>query len=587
MCGIAGFLYRTPERAVEPAVVERMLTRLEHRGPDGAGSFVDGHAGLGMRRLAIVDTACHEIPYFNEDRTLVGVYNGEVYNHEDVRATLKDRHAIQYGSDTETVLHAFEERGIDAFVDFNGMYACAFYDRRADRLTLVRDKAGEKPLYYYLDDEKLVFASEIKAIVAVVDPEFNESAVTFRAFEFCCGTETLFKNVYALEPGDYLVCERGAVGVHSYWKAWDHAEDLPDDEPALVRRLTDLLEDAILLRTRNNVHEFGALVSGGIDSALVACISKPDHIYTLTYDISDDFDELRYAELVARRLNQELVIVRPTRDDYLQYSDEILYYLDMPATWTSFNQFMVLKRARQDVKVILSGEGSDEMFGGYHRYHLLDHDQKIHELKAMEKYGYLIDKYYGSPSSRYARLINRNEDQFDEACNRYLADVTERYFSKSGSVIHGMGLTDFYTSMQVLLTMADRMSMAFAMENRSPFLDHRLIAFAFSMPERLKIKNGITKYLIKKVARKFVPAEIVKRTDKRGFVAPVNHWFGWGQRGKYSRLEYRNAVFDAWKPLFFSAEGRDRAAQWSRAAAAITTSGAHAPVAPIRRRSRA
>jgi asparagine synthase (glutamine-hydrolysing) len=217
---------------------------------------------------------------------------------------------------------------------------------------------------------------------------------------------------------------------------------------------------------------------------------------------------------------------------------------------------MVLKRAREDIKVVLSGEGADEMFGGYHRYHLLNHDQKIFELRAMEKYHYLINKYYGSPESRYANLINRNDNQFDEEGRRYLLDVTGHYFGKAETVIHGMGLTDFYTSMQVLLTMADRMSMAFGIENRSPFLDHRVMQYAFSMPEKYKIKDGTTKYIIKKIAEKFIPREIVERIDKRGFVAPLNMWFGWGKGGKYSRSEYRQSVYDDWKRIFFAKKGR-------------------------------
>ena len=532
------------------------MAALAHRGPDGDGIFLNAHFGMGMCRLSIIDTKKHKIPYSNEDGCLHLAYNGEVYNHKDIKRNFKENHRILNGSDAETVLHGWEEKGISMLYDLNGMYAFALYDQRKNKLTLVRDKSGEKPLYYHEDNEKLVFASEIKAIIRVIKPEINPNPVSYRCFEIPCGRETLFKNIYAIEPGEYLECDNGRVSIHSYWKIWDHLIDVKDDEKKIVSDLTDLLEDAILLRKENSAHQIGCMVSGGVDSALVACICKPDFIYTGNYDINDDFDELRYAQLVAKKINRELIIIKPTKEDYLKYKDTILYHLDMPATWTSFNLYMVLKKARQDIKVILSGEGADEMFGGYHRYHLLNHDQKIFELRAMEKYDYLINKYYGTPESRYTRLINRNENQFDEEGQRYLHQLTEHYFKKAGTVIHGMGLTDFYTTMQILLTMPDRMSMAFGLENRSPFLDHRLLQYAFSMPEKYKIKDGITKYIIKKIAEKFIPLEIVQRIDKRGFVAPLNVWFGWGKDGKYSRTEYKKAIYDDWKQIFFSSGQR-------------------------------
>ena len=558
MCGIAGIFYKSKERKARPETVGRMLGVLAHRGPDGAGVYVDGPFGMGMCRLSIIDEKEHRMPYVNEDGRLRMAYNGEVYNHRDLLAGLEQEHRIVEGSDGETVLHGWEEKGISLLDDLNGMYAFAIYDRERKELTLARDKAGEKPLYYYEDSEVFVFASEIKAILAVARPEINPTPVSYRCFEFTSGSETLFKDVHALEPGDYLTHRDGRTSVRSYWKIWDHLIEVKDDEKRILSDLTDLLVDAILLRKENSSHRIGCMVSGGVDSALVACLCEPDYIYTGNYDISEEFDELPYALRVAEKIGRDLVIVRPTREDYLQYKDAILYHLDMPATWTSFNLFMVLRRASRDIRVVLSGEGADELFGGYHRYHLLNHDQKIYELQAMEKYHFLIQKYYGSPEERYAKLVNRNENQFDEEGQRYLIDLIEDYFSRTDGVIHGMGLTDFYTTMQVLLTMADRMSMAFGIENRSPFLDHRLLQYAFSMPEKYKIKDGTTKYIVKKIAEKFIPEEIVNRIDKRGFVAPLNIWFGWGKDGKYSRNEYRNAVYEDWKRIFFGKGKRAR-----------------------------
>jgi asparagine synthase (glutamine-hydrolysing) len=225
---------------------------------------------------------------------------------------------------------------------------------------------------------------------------------------------------------------------------------------------------------------------------------------------------------------------------------------------------MLLERACNDIKVIMTGDGADEIFAGYHRYHLLNHDQQIHKLQAMRQYSYLIDRYYGSPVDRYARLVNRYENQFDEKVNRYLKDLIGKYFTKgNGDIIHSMGINDFYTTMQVLLQMSDRLCMAFSIENRSPFLDYRLIQYGLSMPSKYKIKDGITKWVVKEVAKKFIPFEIVNRIDKRGFSAPVNRWFEWDNHGKYDRGSYRKLVFADWLKVFFN-EKKVQDENWSQ-----------------------
>jgi asparagine synthase (glutamine-hydrolysing) len=304
------------------------------------------------------------------------------------------------------------------------------------------------------------------------------------------------------------------------------------------------------MRTKNCVHQYGCFISGGVDSSLIACIAKPDFIYTAQYDYND-FDELNYAKLVAQKIKRELIIIRPNKDDFLRTRTAIAYHLDSPCTWTSFSLWMLLERAKEDLRVVLSGEGPDETFSGYHRYHLLHHDEQIHSLSAMKQYSYLIDKYYGSPVERYTKLVNRCDNQFDKEVNAYLSDSIKFFFDKmNNDVIHAMGLNDFYTTMQVLLQMSDRLCMAFGIENRSPFLDYRLMQFGFSMPSKYKIRDGITKWALKQVAKKFIPKQIVERIDKRGFSAPVNRWFDWDKDGKYNRTAYRNLVFQDWKKVF-------------------------------------
>jgi len=238
--------------------------------------------------------------------------------------------------------------------------------------------------------------------------------------------------------------------------------------------------------------------------------------------------------------------------DFLNTREEIAWHLDTPCTWTSFTLWHLVKCASEhNVKVILSGDGADEMFAGYHRYHLLHHDELIYSLEAMKKYGYMIDKYYGSTEERYARLVNRCNNSFDEEVKSYLHETIGSYFEKANQdIIHSMGINDFYSTMQVLLQMADRLNMAFHVENRAPFLDYRLVQFAFSMPSEFKIKNGVTKWALKEVSKKIIPNEISARIDKRGFSAPVNKWFNWERQGKYNRSAYRDLVFEDWKKVY-------------------------------------
>ena len=547
MCGIVGF-YSLDKRYSGSKIVSSMLNTISHRGPDQKGLKTYGNLTLGMVRLSIIDTKEHEIPIEDNSKNYAIVYNGEIYNHDEIRKSLK--YSFITPSDGETALISYIQNGVNSFKTHNGMYAFAIYDQLKDELILVRDKAGEKPLYYVKTDDFFAFASEIKALLNIIEPKYND-AISYKAFEFTVGKETLFKDIYQLEPGDYLVFKDNKIEIKSYYKIWENLKELPDDEDKLKNELAELLEDSILLRTKNSAFSYAVFASGGVDSSLIASIAKPDFLYTAHYDYSD-FDELEYAKLLAKHIKKELVIIEPKKEDFLKTREKIAYHLDTPCTWTSFTLYMLLERAKKDgVKIIMSGEGADEIFAGYHRYHLLHHDEQIYNLEAMKQYSYLIGKYYGSPVERYLKLINRYENPYDENVNRYLLNQLEFFYERAKKdVVQFMGLNDFYTTMQVLLQMSDRLSMAFSIENRSPFLDYRLMEFGFSINSKYKIKDGKTKWILKEVSKKFIPKEIADRIDKRGFSAPVNKWFGWDKSGKYDRNVYRNMVFDDWKKVF-------------------------------------
>ena len=550
MCGIAGFHSLSPKHD-GAGIVEKMLRKARYRGPDDLGAGQYGNTAIGMARLCIVDTEKHPLPFVDDSKRVALVFNGEIYNHDEIRAGLKKRYRFKTTSDTETILYNYIHKGMESFNELNGMYAIALYDKAKDCTYVVRDKTGEKPVYYTTGKDFIAFASEIKMLFEVVEPKVNKDSLGYKAFEFCIGKGTLFENIFQLEPGEYLKIKNGNVTIHSYWKAWDRPVEIKDDLKKIKKDLSELIEDAILLRTKNCAHQYGCFISGGVDSALVACIAKPHFIYTCHYDLGPEFDELDYAQMVAAHIKRKLVVVEPTPEDFTRVRETVAYHLDTPCTWTSFSLWMLLERARKDIKVVMSGDGADEMFAGYHRYHLLHHDEQIHKLKAMQEYTYLINKYYGSPVERYAKLVNRCENVYDQDVHKYLNDLIEVYFNHGNQdVVHGMGLSDFYTSMQVLLQMSDRMSMAFSIENRSPFLDYRLVQYAFSLPSKYKIKDGITKWILKDIARKFIPKEIVDRVDKRGFSAPLNRWFGWDQTGKYDRSVYRKMAYEDWMKAF-------------------------------------
>lgn len=458
MCGIAGFISDNPGYDSR-GIVTRMLQKMQYRGPDQLELSTFDNCTMGMVRLSIIDSEEHEIPLRDVTGKRAIVYNGEIYNAKEIKTALSERDNFKTKSDAEVALYSYCEKGISAFNNFNGMYAFAIWDGILKEVIIVRDKVGEKPLYYCKGKDFFAFASEIKCLLEVIEPEFNDKAISCLAFEFSCGDETLFKNIICLEPGDYIRVKNGIYTIHSYWKVWENLIDVPSDYEKLKAELSELLFDAIALRTNNCAHQYGVFISGGVDSAFVACITEPDYIFTCHYDLGEDFDELNYAKMVARQIDRELIIIEPTPDDFKFNENEIAYHLDTPCTWTSFSWWMLLEKAAEKIKVIMTGDGADEVFGGYHRYLLLYNDEQIRHMEAMKKYNYLIDRYYGSPVERYARLINRCDNQNDLKVLNYLKEKTGYYFKKiNNDVIHAMGITDFYMSMQVLLQMSDRVN---------------------------------------------------------------------------------------------------------------------------------
>ena len=553
MCGIAGIINK--KKFDNSADLKNILNKISYRGPDETGTATFENVTIGMNRLSIIDKSKHKIPYHNLTKKIWAVFNGEIYNFKQLKAEYKIVEKLRTNSDIEIIIYLYEKFGKDFVSKLNGMFSIAIYDENINKIFLYRDRSGEKPLYYYKDINKFIFSSEIKSLLEIITPEINEEYFPYKTLEISFGNNTMFKNISSLEPGDYIEINTKTLNLnkYSYWKAWDSIKEFTNlSDEVLADDLSDLLIDAITLRSENNDNPTGCFVSGGIDSSIVASILKPEKLYTIFFDMGPDYDELDYAKIIAKHIKKDLTIVTAKPEDFKRTQKKIAYHLDTPCTWTSFSLWRLMEESSKDVKVVLSGDGADEIFAGYHRYLLPYHDQQIFNIPSLKKYNYLLNNYYGDPQDRYLRLINRNSDKFDEKNNSKLLNMINNFFEKTNNVVNAMTITDFYSTMQVLLQMNDRISMAFSMENRAPFLDHRIIEFGFNLRQNDKIRDGKTKWLLKKVAERFVPKEIYSRIDKRGFSAPLNKWFGWDKLGKgqYQRETYKKIVYNDWKKTF-------------------------------------
>lgn len=556
MCGIAGIVSKSGP--LDPSwSVDAMLKAERHRGPDDTGTFTTPSLALGMVRLTIIDLRSPNLCPIVYTRpgapapTHALTYNGEIYNYVELREELRGLgHEFTTTNDAEVLLHAWLEWGEACLDKLNGMYAFALGDLERDVLFLARDVAGEKPLYWTETEGTFLFASEIKALLTQIPlPEVNTTD-EFSAFEYVTGEETLFQGIYALRPGHKLVV-RGLRGnfrgrrISEYWSLVDHLHDVDPDKA--VDELDALLQDAVKLRLRADV-PLGLYLSGGVDSSLIAALARPALAFSVHFPYGAKYDELHYAQLVAQQVGCEHVVVRPTREDFDAHLDDILYHLDMPVgSFSSFPLYMLARTAREWVKIVLSGEGVDELFCGYTRYLLPWHDQLTYEQAELRHYHALLDFYYGKPLDRYARLLNRGKVSDD-----VVKTVIAPHFAHFADLRHSMGYTDFKLMLVTLLHMEDRAAAAFGIENRAPFLDKRIIAFAFSLPGGLKVREATTKWIVKEVARRHLPAEIVERKDKQGLIAPINVWMNFrGRRGEFDRDGYNKLCMERWLKVFF------------------------------------
>jgi asparagine synthase (glutamine-hydrolysing) len=562
MCGIVGNVRLDLRESVDETRLKRMRDVLRHRGPDGEGLWVEGPVGLGMRRLAIVDVAGGHQPMTNEDQTVWIVYNGEIYNHAALRPELERRgHSYQTRSDTETILHLYEEEGERCVERLQGMFAFALWDRTRRRLLLARDRLGIKPLYYACTDQELLFASEIKAILAVGPrPTLNEAVLPeFLATRFVSGEQTFFRGVKTLLPGRTLSWSL-AEGFRErrYWRLPVDIDDAPVTLEQQASEVRARLETAVRSHLMSDV-PLGLFLSGGIDSSGLAALMAPmvnEPIRTFAVGFAEPgANELAFARLAARSVRAEHreVIVSPR--DFFTALPQLIWHEDEPIAFpSSVPLHFVSRLAREHVKVVLTGEGADELFLGYNRYRVTAWNERLGRaywrLAPAGVRGTVANLLEGlpRPARRYAErsflalrpgirdLFYENFAVFPQALrDAVLADPEllassdpyaqplRCYDEAEGSALDRMSRADLQTYLVRLLMKQDQMSMAASIESRVPFLDHELVEHVVAMPGRFKLRGWQTKAVLRAALQGLVPPAILSRR-KMGFPVPVGRW---------------------------------------------------------------
>lgn len=564
MCGITGLVYLDRQRPVRQKDLQRMCTTLFHRGPDDEGFFVDQFVGLGMRRLNVIDLVTGHQPISNEDGSVWIVFNGEIYNYPELRTELKGRgHRFSTNSDTETIVHLYEQYGVDCVKKLNGMFAFAIWDSRNQSLFIARDRLGVKPLYYFFDEHCFVFGSELKAVMAYdgVPRQIDLEALdTFLTAEYIPAPLSIFRKVKKLLPGHRLVLKNGKVTTDRYWNLEFNV--VKGREEDLCEQLVDLLRDSIRMRLVSDV-PLGAFLSGGIDSSSIVCLmaelmDRPVKTFSIGFD-DPSYNELRYARIIARQFQTEHheLTIQP---DVVNMVETLVTYLDEPfADVSVFPTYLVSNLARQHVTVVLSGDGGDELFAGYEWYianKLAAYYKKLpgvltNQLIPRMVQGLPPSGHKKGPINKLKRFVEGSLLPESLQHFRWSMFLTEKQKSqlfsydlqKSLGHLNGYqhfidhlgpnGRSDSLWRQQVadintylvddILVKVDRMSMANSLEARTPFLDYRLVEFAAALPSDLKLRGFQTKYLLKRSMATKLPQTILNR-KKEGFSIPIKNW---------------------------------------------------------------
>jgi len=564
MCGICGVVSFQPNASVDRSTLLRMNASLRHRGPDDEGYYEDDQVSLAMRRLSIIDLYNGQQPISNESGDIWVVYNGEIYNFQNVRAALEQRgHIFKTKTDTEIIVHAYEEYGDECVTHFNGMFAIALWDARKRRLFLARDRLGIKPLYYWSGADKLVFGSELKALIHHPDvPRQVDLAALdlFLTLEYIPAPRTIYEDVFKLLPGHRLVVEKGKLKVTQYWDV--PYQPISQSEAECGEILSGLIKESVRLRLISDV-PLGAFLSGGIDSStIVGYMSQSANEPVRTFSIGfedDTYNELPYAEAVAKHFGTKHH-VEVLKSDLTDLTEQLVTHFDEPFADTSvFPTFLVSKLASREVKVILSGDGGDELFAGYDTYLAEKLDRYYGRLPRplrqqvfpkfaagllpqpakkglINKVKRMVEGGAFEPSLQHARwmmFLNSSEknslyrsDLRATLYDHLTTDFFHDYFEKANCFDHlaQQQYVDIKTYLaDDILTKVDRMSMAVSIEARVPLLDYHIVEFALNLPAHMKLHGWRTKSILREAVKNLVPGFVLEK-PKEGFSIPMKHW---------------------------------------------------------------
>ena len=589
MCGIVGIINKKDQPKVELPLLKQMADTISHRGPDDEGHFIDERVAIYHKRLAIIDLVTGRQPMSSGPLTIV--FNGEIYNYIELRQTLIGLgHRFQTTSDTEVILQAYAEYGLDFVKELNGMFAFLLYDRSKGRVVLARDHFGIKPLYYYEDDQRILLASEIKAILehpeVVAEPDYD-AICDYITFQYVLNSATLFKNIHKLPPGHMQVIELadGSVKTHNYWEP-PFKVDAFHTEEYFMHSLRQLLEDTVNIQLRSDV-PLGTYLSGGVDSSLVTLMASSRYngrikSFNGAFKEGPQFDESPYARKVAEACGAEIIQIYPSEDDFVDSLPKLIYHMDEPAAGPGlFPQYMVSKLAAENVKVVLGGQGGDEIFGGYARFviayleqaikgaifenteegeHIVSLKSILPNLPYIKQYVPMLQRFWSrdvfEPMDwRYFCLIDRSEGSLSlyssDFCNGYRRrEIFERFqkmfnHPDTQSYYNKMVHFDMIASLPALLHVEDRVSMAVSLESRVPLLDRRIVDLVTTMPPRMKFKGAEMKYILKRAVGDLLPPEILDRKEKMGFPVPLHLWA-------------KNRAGEFFKDILFSQACRER-----------------------------
>lgn len=543
MCGIVGFVNNKENKE---KIIKDMSKKIEHRGPDGEGFYIDDNCALAHRRLAIIDLNTGAQPIYNEDKSKVIIYNGEVYNFKELKeALLKKKHVFKTKTDTEVILHGYEQWGEKLPNHLRGMFSFAIWDKNKNELFMARDGFGIKPLYYAKFNDTFMFASEPKAFLA--NPDFEKKLNTDILSAYLCfnsvpTSETFFKGVYRLDPGTCLIYKDGKIKTKSYFTL--EFKEKNDDMDKIVDNIDKAMKNSVEYHQISDV-EVGSFLSSGIDSSYIVSLAKPDKTFTVGYD-NPKFDEISYAKDLSDKLGIENYSKKITMDEYIESFPKIMYYMDEPlADPSAIALYFVSEIASKEVKVVLSGEGADEFFAGYNSYqeeltmqgymklpyflrHIVSNIVSIfpdirgfnflyRRGQKLENYNIGLGRVFRDKEAQSIVKIPNQINTKDIVKNVY-----DRYKDNS-TLIQRQMIDYYYWLVNDFLHAVDRNTMMFGLEARTPFLDNKVYEVAKSLPTYAKINKETTKVALRKAASKVIPNEAYKK-KKLGFPVPLREW---------------------------------------------------------------